>query len=90
MKYTQSPLAEALRAAGYVPLPRLWVRPKDMPRVHEIAFVYADEINTIRAMVKEETLKWEAENRKSSHNPDAQYDRDAAWAEYEKMLRNPL
>ena len=41
--------AEALRAAGFVPLPRLWVRPEDLEMVNYMASKHADEVNEIRA-----------------------------------------
>ena len=41
--------AEALRAAGFVPVPRWWVRPEDLELVKYMASKHADEVNEIRA-----------------------------------------
>jgi hypothetical protein len=44
-----SPSAQALRAAGYVPLPRLWVRQEELDQIRGIAGRHADQVNAIRA-----------------------------------------
>jgi len=48
--------AQALRAAGYVPLPRLWVLPEEMEVIHRMAHNHQDEVNRIRgeAIAKKE------------------------------------
>lgn len=48
-----SPTASALRAAGYVPVPRLWVKPSDVDALIRKAETYGPEINRIRAEVRE-------------------------------------
>jgi len=40
--------AQALRAAGYVPLPRWWVLPEEMEVIHRMAHNHEDEVNRIR------------------------------------------
>jgi len=40
--------AQALRAAGYVPLPRWWVLPEEMEVIHRMAHNHQDEVNRIR------------------------------------------
>ena len=73
----KSPIAEALRAAGYVPLPRLWVQAKDIPEIHKIANKYGNDVNTIRG---------EVYSREGIASPkaDPREDRNAAWAAYEQ------
>lgn len=44
----KSPGAMALRAAGFIPLPRLWVRAEDMDMIVWMATRHADEVNDIR------------------------------------------
>lgn len=45
------PAAKALRAAGYVPLPRLWVTQEQMDLIAWMARQNADAVNAIRAKV---------------------------------------
>ena len=40
--------AKALRAAGFVPLPRRWVKSRDLDQIRIFAEQYSDEINAIR------------------------------------------
>lgn len=40
--------ATALRAAGYIPLPRWWVKTEDMDHIEQIAARYRSEVNEIR------------------------------------------
>ena len=70
------PVARALRKAGFVPLPRLWVRGKDIPRIHKIAYAYQEEVNQIRREVAE---------ARNQTEPDPVADKDAAWEAYEKF-----
>lgn len=49
-----SRVGQALRAAGFVPLPRLWVRPEELTLIRRIAFQNADEVNRIREEVREQ------------------------------------
>jgi hypothetical protein len=58
-----SPVADAMRKAGFVPLPRLWVRPEDIPSIHAIAHPYQDAVTEIRMRVKEESIDYENQNR---------------------------
>lgn len=41
--------AQALRAAGYLPLPRWWVKAEDLDLISYMVGQYADEVNRIRA-----------------------------------------
>jgi hypothetical protein len=41
--------AKALRAAGFVPLPRLWVKRRDLEQIKIFAKQYEAEVNAIRA-----------------------------------------
>lgn len=50
----KSPSAHALREAGFVPLPRWWVRQEDMDLIQYMALKYAEEVNTIREQAREE------------------------------------
>lgn len=70
-----SPVAKALRKAGFVPLPRLWVRPTDMPMIHEIAEKHRQTVNTIRGNI----------NAGDIQEPDPVDDKEAAWEAFEKM-----
>lgn len=45
---------KALRAAGYVPLPRLWVRPEELTLIRRIAMQNEAAINEIREQVRDE------------------------------------
>lgn len=49
-----SRVGQALRAAGFVPLPRLWVRPEELTLIRRIAFQNEQAVNEIRAQVREE------------------------------------
>lgn len=92
-----SPIAAALRAAGFVPLPRLWVRGDDIPLVHQITDRYKDEINDIRHRTRNALPEsvW-IDNQPvdvlipepvSDGGPkaDPKLDKDAAWAAFEKL-----
>lgn len=41
-------LAERLRAKGYVPLPRLWIKSDAIPEIHAVAERFKDEITEER------------------------------------------
>lgn len=45
----KSPAAKALREAGYLPLPRLWVTPDQMQVIVRMAEGNKDVVNEIRA-----------------------------------------
>ena len=67
---TRHPVADALREAGFVPLPRLWVRKEDIPAIHEMAGKYSQEVNDIRARLG---------CNPSKRTGDPKVDREAAW-----------
>jgi hypothetical protein len=54
MTTRETPTAAALRAAGYAPAPRLWLKPDDIAWIVRTAERYAVEVNEIRATVKED------------------------------------
>jgi len=43
----------ALRAAGFVPLPRLWVTVEELDVIRKVAFRHESRINEIRRQVRE-------------------------------------
>ena len=53
----KSPAAQALRAAGFVPLPRLWVTQAQMDEIANTARQNADTVNAIRAKAVENIRK---------------------------------
>lgn len=80
---TQEPTAnaaQALRDAGFMPLPRLWVRNEDMPKVYSIINSVGLEVREIRRVAREHH---EASLTPKTIN-DPVTDKDAAWAAYEK------
>ena len=92
---THSPansVASILREAGYVPLPRLWVKSEDMSEIHAIAHRYQNEVNQLRNRVQSEDQSvyfvdqtdGELRNLKD-HIHDPKLDRNAAWAAYETL-----
>ena len=70
-----SPVAKALRSAGFVPLPRLWVKPTDMPKIHEIADKHRTAVNNIRGQI----------NAGEIQEANPVLDKEAAWEAYERM-----
>ena len=71
------PVGQALRRAGFVPLPRLWVKQEDMPDIRNKALSYQDAVNEIRGQARRELLV-EVPAR------DPRHDMDAAWAAFER------
>ena len=55
-KHRRDHSAQALRAAGYVPVPRWWVLPEELEVIHRMAHNHQDEVNRIRgeAIAKKE------------------------------------
>lgn len=51
----KSPAAIALRAAGFVPLPRWWVTREQLELVEYMARQNADAVNSIRSKAKGKT-----------------------------------
>lgn len=76
-----SPVAKALRKAGFIPLPRLWVKPTDMSKIHEIAEKHREVVNTIRGQIKDDV----SVHQDQALTADPVDDKEAAWAAYEKM-----
>lgn len=86
------PVAFALRDAGFVPLPRYWVRGSDMPKLKEISDIHRDEVNAIRRKVH---LELGLNQSPDDYGPlpigiasdvtdDPRFSKDAAWAAYDK------
>lgn len=50
----KSPAAKALRAAGYIPLPRWWVKAEDLDLIEYMAKQHQAEVNRIRAEARRE------------------------------------
>ena len=76
---SESPVSDALKAQGYIKLPRLWVRAEDMEIIHQLAHKYADDVNEIRARANNQAQGF------SGPRPDPKHDRDAAWIEAERL-----
>lgn len=53
--------AQALRAAGFVPLPRWWVRAEDLDLIAYMAQQCADEVNRVRRAANSAALTREEE-----------------------------
>ena len=53
----KSPAAKALRAAGYMPLPRLWVKAEDLDLVVYMAKQHESEVNRIRAEANQKAIE---------------------------------
>jgi hypothetical protein len=66
--------AQALRDAGFMPLPRLWVKNEDMPKVYAI-------VNSVGLEVREIRQKARREFEAAADLVDT---KEAAWAAYEK------
>ena len=49
----KSPAAKALREAGFVPLPRLWVTPDQLVVIKRMAEGNSDVVNEIRRKARE-------------------------------------
>lgn len=86
------PVAFALREAGFVPLPRYWVKGADMPKLKEISDAHRDEVNSIRRAVHENMgLSPVTDDYgplpigiASDASNDPRFSKDAAWAAFEK------
>jgi hypothetical protein len=55
--------AKALRAAGFVPLPRWWVRPEDLSLIEYMARKHSEEVSAIRARVIREKAERQERER---------------------------
>ena len=78
---TRSPIAQVLRAHGFVPLPRLWVPASEMETILKIAKKHGDRVNAIRGEIR-------ASLPVPGSVSDPKTDRDAAWAAYEQARNN--
>lgn len=71
----KSPAAKALRAAGFVPLPRWWVKAEDLALIEYMARQHADEVSRIRASVLQGTVEERQKQRQI----------EAAWKQQRNM-----
>lgn len=74
------PVAKALRNAGYLPLPRLWIKAEDMQKIHALANQYSVQVNTIRAEARGLTYF-----REDVKKEDPKTSKESAWEEYERL-----
>lgn len=51
------PTAEALRKAGFIPVPRVWVTREDLEMILWMAKKHEPAVNEIRARVKQELIR---------------------------------
>ena len=72
---SDSPVAKALRAAGYKPCPRWWLTEEQMELLAYMAAQNADDVNRIRAEAKQKTT--------------VEKQIDAAWAKWNKERNDP-
>ena len=84
-------VSEALRDAGFILMPDLWIRPEDMPALKALAEPYADQVNEVRAQVRQKNQELldirsrEIQKAKEAEKlVDPKDDKEAAWAAYEK------
>jgi hypothetical protein len=80
------PVATILRGRGFVPLPRLWVRSEDIPKVHKIANKYREKVNAVRTQVERDIL---GNGRGFPPKPDPKDDKDTAWGAAERLTEHP-
>lgn len=80
-RINESSVSLRLRAEGFVPLPRLWVKAEAIPEIHVISSRYTSEVNRIRAEIHG------GKGPAKPVNPieQAKKDKEAAWAAYEKL-----
>lgn len=73
-------VAQALRDAGFRPLPHLWIRNEDMPAMYSIVNSVGLEVRAIR---EQAIAAYRAEYPLKT-KPDPVADKEAAWAAYER------
>jgi hypothetical protein len=76
--HAQAAVAAELREAGYVPLPRLWVKRNEIPQVHTIATKHSKFVSKIRDKHRNKNVPPVKLNLS-----DPVTDKDAAWALFE-------
>jgi hypothetical protein len=84
--YGQS--ARILRQAGFVPLPRLWVKAEDMPHIRNIAHRYSDEVNRLRHSMNQALSHIYDDRHDTEPQGNPIEDKDAAWAMFERERSN--
>ena len=92
-----NPVATALRDAGFIPLPRLWVKPEDIDEIISIATKHRDEVCAIKhgssyshaSQADNKAKPLSPSPTESAEKKNPQHDIEAAWAAYEQT-RNAL
>lgn len=80
-KGSNSAFSLALKKAGFVVLPRLWVKHEDMQAIYDIAYKHAKTINQLRKQVRQELPD------DSPQEKDPVKSKDAAWEAFEEEQR---
>lgn len=86
IKPAELSVAAILRARGFVPVPRLWIKAKDMPAIHRITSRYREEVCAVRAEVRER-LKDQPDlfDNFEEENQDPKTSKEAAWEAMERL-----
>ena len=90
------PVAFALRDAGFVPVPRYWIKGSDMPKLKAISDLNRDEVIAIRRRVH---LELGLNPSPDDYGPlpvgiasdvtdDPRFNKDAAWEAFENSKNN--
>lgn len=79
------PVAFALRQAGFIPLPRLWIHGDAMPRIKAITDEFRDQVNEVRgnAIPGQEDYGTLPVSLGSDVTDDPRFSVNAAWEAYE-------
>ena len=87
------PVAHALREAGFIPIPRYWIKGDDMPKLKALTDAHRDEVNSIRRDVHIQLGLGEPTDNDygalpiglaSDTTDDPRFSKDAAWAAFER------
>lgn len=84
-KSAPTPASIALREAGFIPIPRLWIKYEDLPAIKKIAFKRADEVHKIRALFSDDSRDFDPAASRQEPDSDPVTDKEAAWAAFEKQ-----
>lgn len=97
--FKDHPVSVALRAEGFIPLPRLWVKPEDMAEIAKMAQRHKDRVNDIRSEVhrkhpelgdqrppfhKNKLVETDFAKLEKVITSKAMTDKEAAWEAYER------
>ena len=87
------PVAHALREAGFIPIPRYWIKGDDMPKLKVISDGHREEVNRIRHEVHFKLGLTTTETDDygplpvgiaSDTTDDPRFSKDAAWEAFER------